>query len=245
MRTTIVTVVLAASGGLFADTNGGLDAPLATVVASAAPTVCDAHAVAQRIARAANVPLGFEAIATCNSETYPPRLSGSWNFERSLPAAGENTMTLTGKSARVAFDWLIEKTPEYSWREVNGIPVVRPKGAWSDGTNALNARADALAGEMSLEDALNLVLLRELRGASSDRFGRRQIVLTFRGGTIAEALSAIVAADRSRGWDAVTIERPTQFHRATPVLIVGLRTSNPNVGGGVAYVLDPANLVTQ
>jgi hypothetical protein len=59
------------------------------------------------------------------------------------------------------------------------------------------------------------------------------------------ALSAIVAADHSRGWDAVMIERPTEFHRTTPVLIVGLRTSNPNVGGGAAYVLDPANLVAQ
>jgi hypothetical protein len=100
---------------------------------------------------------------------------------------------------------------------------------------------------MRLADALNMVLFRELRGASGNQFGARRIALSFRGGTIAEALSAIVTADRSRGWDAVTIERPTQFHRTTPVLIVGLRVWNADVGsgGGAAYLLDPANLIAQ
>jgi hypothetical protein len=144
MRTMIATAVLVGSVGLFAQTSTGLDGRLPTVVVPAALTVCDSHEVAQRIARAAGIPLGFEAIPTCNVETHPPRLSGTWTFERKLAA-----------------------------------------------------------------------------------------------------LSAIVAADHSRGWDAVMIERPTEFHRTTPVLIVGLRTSNPNVGGGAAYVLDPANLVAQ
>ena len=249
MRTMIATAVLVGSVGLFAQSKPGLDGRLPTVVVRATLTACDSHAVAQQIARAAGVPLGFEAIAACNTETNAPRVSGTWTFERKLtpPDTGQEYITLTGKSAREAFDWLIEKAPEYSWREINGVPVVRPKGAWSDGTNALNARADVLGGEMRLEDALNMVLLRQLRGASSAEFGRRQIALTFRGGTIAEALSAIVVADHSRGWDAVMIERPTEFHRTTPVLIVGLRTANPNVGGGggAAYVLDPANLIAQ
>ena len=245
MRTMIVTVVLAASGGLFADTNTGLDGPLPTVVVPAALTACDAHAVAQRIARTAGIPLGFEAIATCNSESDPPRLSGTWTFERKLTPAGEDSVTLTGMSVRKAFDWLIKKAPEYSWREINGVAVVRPKDAWLDGTNPLNARADRLDGEVRLEDALNLVLLRQLRGAGNNQFSQRRIAVTFGGGTIAEALSAIAAADRSRGWDAVMIERPTGFHRTTPVLLVGLRVWNPGEGGGAAYVLDPANLIAQ
>jgi hypothetical protein len=75
MRTMIATAVLVGSVGLFAQTSTGLDGRLPTVVVPAALTVCDSHEVAQRIARAAGIPLGFEAIPTCNVETHPPRLS--------------------------------------------------------------------------------------------------------------------------------------------------------------------------
>src|SRR5687767_7276202 len=111
MRTVIVTAVLVGSVGLFAQTRTGLDGPLPSIVVPAALTACDAHAVAQRIARAAGVPLGFEAITTCNSDTHPARLSGTWTFERKLAPADAESIALTSKSAREALDLLIKKAP--------------------------------------------------------------------------------------------------------------------------------------
>lgn len=232
-------------GGLFPSTTSttGLDRPLPPLVVPNAPDDCDVHAVAQRIARAAGLSLGFEGLAACHTETHPARLSGGWTFERSLAVEKDAAITLAGLTPRDAFNWLSQQVPGYSWREVHGVPVFRPVKTWPDPDNLLNFRADAVeSGEVRLGDALDLVLRRQPGRQSSGLTGNRRFSIRFPGGTIAEALSAVAAADGARGWDVVTIEHPTAWQNDGPVWIVGFRVWHHGSGGGSAYVIDPHKL---
>jgi hypothetical protein len=76
--------------------------------------------VTETIAAAADAPIGMESLLT-NEGTL-------------VYDAGVN---LTGLTLRQALDTLVQIDPRYEWREVSGVPVVRPARAWSDPENPL------------------------------------------------------------------------------------------------------------
>ena len=77
---------------------------------------CASGMAVDQLARAADVLVGFETTRDC------------WLSPRSR-TAGASSETMTGMSVRTAFDHLIASMPMYSWKELNGVVVVRPTPA--------------------------------------------------------------------------------------------------------------------
>jgi hypothetical protein len=87
-------------------------------------------ALVAQIGRALRVPVGFENTRDCELT------------RRGKPGPdAECTEGLSGKSARQAFDYLMTFRPGCSWRELDGVIVVRPEAAWDDPRNVLNFSA--------------------------------------------------------------------------------------------------------
>jgi hypothetical protein len=157
---------------------------------------CAGYIAIDQIARQAQVLVGFENMSDC------------WLSPRQLKAATD-TETLTGMSAREALDHLMTLMPEYSWREMNGVAVVRPKMKWDDPTDVLNFRAAAFR---VTESPLGNALHRALQAVTPSVFHPHEddetlrgpngtlLSFVFPGGTMLDALNAIVRAHQSAEW---------------------------------------------
>jgi hypothetical protein len=157
---------------------------------------CEVGTAVDQIARNASVRVGFENAADCGLSS------------RSLNA-GDDAEVLTGLSARQALDRLVASVPDFSWREMDGVVVVRPKAAWSDLKNTLNlpttrfARKDVQLHEIlhAMLDAVTPPLSRpHLDFPVSPRSSGPPVSIAFRGGTLLDALNAIVRARRDAQW---------------------------------------------
>src|SRR5262249_55848083 len=89
------------------------------------PDDCAMFELFDQVARAANVPLGFENVAGCG-------------FGRRTIARESRGRILSASTAREAFDELSALNGTFEWKEVDGMAVVRPSGAWQDAGNLLN-----------------------------------------------------------------------------------------------------------
>ena len=157
---------------------------------------CACHMAVAQIARQANVLIGFENTPDC------------WLGPTAVKAGAGNE-TLTGMSARQAFDHLMALMPMYSWKEMEGVAVVRPKAAWEDPRNVLNLpTASFSATDTPLDHALDTVLQAVTPPVfyphdDVQRFGRPidgPVSVGFPGGTMLEALNALVRAHQSAEW---------------------------------------------
>lgn len=84
----------------------------------------------QQLATATQVPMGIELAPSAQS------------------TQGES-VTLTGLRLRDALDALVRLDPQFGWREMDGVVVIRPKSAWTDPHSALFT----LVKNVHLEDA--------------------------------------------------------------------------------------------
>jgi len=101
-----------------------LDRPLQTTLAAAVPLGDrETMMIARSIVRSAKVPLGFE-----EDGPLPP-------------SSGPRTpQPIAGMTMRQVLDLIVGLDPRYTWREIDGIAVVRPSAAWNDPDDALNRR---------------------------------------------------------------------------------------------------------
>jgi hypothetical protein len=156
---------------------------------------CVIESVITRLAQTAKVLVGFENVPQCASNVFP--LIG---VNHTPPDLVDNE-DLTGITARQALDHLMTLTPTYRWQEIDQVAVIRPAFAWNDPDDALNRPADSF----NLTDTRLGVVLRTVMAAPGPRsddgpgIGRR-FALTFPGGTILEALNAIIRAHENVGW---------------------------------------------
>lgn len=155
---------------------------------------CRAALVVDDIARARSAPAGFESLARC---ALGPR--------QALGAAPH--LRLSALTGRQLLNRMLARMPRYVWREVRGVPVVRPAGAWTNPHDLLNRRVPAFHLEgRSVPDALAAALGTlaasppRSTGDGSGALHRRSVTLDFGGGTVVEALSAIVAAHGGAEW---------------------------------------------
>jgi hypothetical protein len=157
---------------------------------------CDAGVAVDQLARHANVLVGFENTPDC-------RPSGR---ARSPGAANE---ILTGISARQAFDHLMTSMPQYSWKEMNGVVVVRPKAAWENPRNPLNLPTSRFeATDQRVDNVLHTVLhavtpsmfIPHQHVPRPDAPSNRLVDVTFSGGTMLDALNAVVRAHGDLEW---------------------------------------------
>ena len=192
-------LVVTLAGTIAARPSSNLDAPIRDEFRIDNPRFlnpCAGHMAVAQIARQANVLIGFENTPDC------------W-LGPTAARAGAGNETLTGMSARQAFDHLMALMPMYSWKEMEGVAVVRPKAAWEDPRNVLNLpTASFSATDTPLDHALHTALQAVTPPVfyphdDVQRFGRPidgPVSVGFPGGTMLEALNALVRAHQSAEW---------------------------------------------
>jgi hypothetical protein len=158
---------------------------------------CAFGTAVDQVAWKANVLLGFENTLDCLAS------------RRSL-FAGEDAVDLKGKSAREAFDHLMTLVPTYRWQEMDGVVVVRPTAAWDDPTNVLTLPTASFSlTSAHMNDVLH-VLLRSVTPSvffphtdktPAHRSINQPISVAFQGGTMLEALNAVVRAHQRAAWE--------------------------------------------
>jgi hypothetical protein len=161
---------------------------------------CHIGAAVLELGRLARVRVGFESTPDC--------------WLSSPGAAGrDDDEVLTGMSVRQAFDHLMTLMPMFSWKEMDGVAVVRPKAAWDDPKNPLNfpTKPFEATGETSeLEDVLHTVLQAVTPSVFYPKHWRvrgpepaidRPVAVAFPGGTMLEAINAVVRARQDVWWE--------------------------------------------
>jgi len=180
---------------------------------------CDAGAAVIQLSIRLNVLVGLESTPDC---WLPPTI-------RPVTADAE---TLTGVTARMAFDHVIAQMPQYSWREMNGVIVVRPKEAWKMPLNVLNRPSGGFeANGERLDDVFRSVVQvprsRDVENPTRDI--DRPVTVKFAGGTMLEALNALLRSRQDGQWQV-------GYARADKPTIV-IRSSNPT-GGFISAPID-------
>ncbi len=158
---------------------------------------CDLWRTVEEVARFAGVRIGFEHTPDCHPGGRERRAYG--------PA-----IALDGLTPRQVFDQIVQMRPEFAWREVEGVVVIRPVRAWQDPAHLLHRQVAPFAVARTHP---HLVLHRLLQAAQPSLFqphedlqlsglGRRlddpaatgridlPSSVDFAGGTVLQALNA-------------------------------------------------------
>jgi hypothetical protein len=230
MRTLVALLLLVGGApAVAAQTRSSLDAaiPGGFTIGDLRQSQCHVTAVVGALARDAGLLVGIEQPPGCRP--------GPWFESAAHPRLADDESVTVG-TAREALD-LVARFTGSEWRELDGVVVVRPAGAWNDPLNRLNLpTAPFTAHEMRVRDMLSLVLHRVTPSQFTPSYapphpGRllvnRAVSATFPGGTLLEAFNAIVRAHGAAWWqlghrgDAHTIgERQIEG----PVAIVVVHT---------------------
>ena len=158
---------------------------------------CGAAGFAVRVVRAIQMPAGIEvAPGVCDGSQKRP------------PGGERLTMTLTGLTAREAFDELVKLDPLYHWVETEGVVVMRPWTAWADTSNFLHRTSSSFDVEaLNYADALRVVRSGlglgpyHPNGEGRTPQGRQAISVHLQSPTSAyEALNSIVRAHGALVW---------------------------------------------
>jgi hypothetical protein len=155
------------------------------------------------IARSARVPIGFEELAG-----IPVLDDGDLS---TIPFSARTD--LTGLSVGDALDALVSADPRYSWREQDGVIMIRPVQAWADPGHFLHQRfsgfhmRDSTAADVAR--AIYERLGAPIRFGEGGVFGdppdsegdlEKRIDFEVPSGTIVEALNSVVRAYGGLGW---------------------------------------------
>ncbi len=178
-----------------------LDQPIKGALTVADPVTrgcCSVWRTLEQIARRTQTRVGFQNPAGC-----PPGGAGL--------DPTESAIDLQDLTPRAAFDFLVELRPEFSWREIDGVVVVRPIVAWDAPTDALNRPVTPFRSDNAhphyvlhtiLENTRPVMFLDhtdlQLSSLGRRRFDSsamgaidRPITVQFRGGPLLRALNAI------------------------------------------------------
>jgi hypothetical protein len=160
---------------------------------------CHVGTTLDQMARKTQVPVGFEPTGDC------------WFSPRSRSAGGHSE-TLKEMTVRQSFDYIVALMPGYAWRDVGGVVVVRPRTAWNDANDLLNfsTKPFEVAGASPVE-ALHRMLLATTPSLFHEfpeqhdhvtewPDGSAPVNVTFAGGTVLDALSAIVRGRGNLQW---------------------------------------------
>jgi hypothetical protein len=158
------------------------------------------------IAARLGLPFGFEAAgALSEGVSMPFSTRGGSSRPRPLVSVRPTPLDVRGVTLRQALDAVVAKDRRYSWREVDGVVVVRPVAAWRDPEHPLLRRE--LAGT-SLFDQLN-----EMARAEGAQWSLRSEVHTIlldrgRAVTVTEPVLRLDAAGASRTFPLVPTSPP-------------------------------------
>jgi hypothetical protein len=207
-RLFLALIVFAIVSTLRAEGRLNLDAPIRGACRITDPRLmppCDVGALVAQIGHALNVPVGFENTPDCPLVGRP----GSLGLRGNPGPDSEGVEDLTGMSPRQAFDYLMTFMPGFSWKEMEGVIVVRPKAAWNDARNVLSLPTAAFeTTDQRLNDVLHTLIdalppeafLPHEDVPKPERPIDRRVTVVFRGGTMLEALNAVARARTDVDW---------------------------------------------
>ncbi len=197
----VAAIVVLVFGPTLASERLPLDVPVAPVFRITDPRLlrpCDFGLVVAQIAHASKIPMGFENTRDCSLTL------------RGVPhpdTAG--TEDLAGRSPRQALDHLMTFMPAFSWKEIDGVIVVRPQTAWSDPHNVLSSPTGAFdVVDQTLDDAVHTLLhatgpktmVPHTDVANPERRINRRVNVAFHGGTLLDALNAMSRSRAGLDW---------------------------------------------
>jgi hypothetical protein len=182
---------------------GNLDSRLSNFRVSRRLPACGIVTLIVQLARAGEVPMGFERTPECMG--LFPRLDTS-----------DDLLDLSGATIRGALDAIMSIVPSYQWREVDHIAVIRPILSWTDATMPLNLPARAFPAW----DALKTDVLERTFNVSNNERVDWRLPANF-SGSIADALTATIRAHGELIWDAGVILYPSD---SRPFLMIDIRT---------------------
>ena len=196
-RTVLGFFVVALGTHVTAQAQLKLDEPILHDIRIANPRLldpCDFGMAMSQLAREAKLLFGFEQTRTCK-----PGRRG--------PDVGQDPEVLTGITARQALDHLVAIVPAYRWHEVEGVIVVRPKEAWDDPRNPLNLPTPPFEVSNGHSHGVLGTILRTVRPPLLIPHVRvpsvsisRPVSVSFPGGTLLDALNALVRAHGDSEW---------------------------------------------
>jgi hypothetical protein len=159
---------------------------------------CELGLAVLNLSAQAKVPVGFESTPDCwvsPMGTSPPLSDG-----------GPRTEALTNMSMREAMDYVVALMPDYSWKAIDGVAIARPKAAWNNPTDPLNAPTNAFNAEnVPLNDVLHTLLEAASLSAPHEDVPKqrpinRAMTVSFPGGTMLEAVNAVTRAYGNTQW---------------------------------------------
>ena len=203
------------------DGRSPLDAAVALRLPATLPS-CGINTLVAKLSETSHVAMGFEESQPDCFATFP-------RFDMTDDDSGLPKMTV-----RQALDQLTVLAPDYQWREMRGVAVIRPVSAWMDPADALNGRlAPFQVAEATVTQTLATILrwpsTQRLPGPSL-RFDVPPFAMAFNGGTTVEALNELVRARGRTGWSA----RTWPGADGTPWLSLTIRTFNFRHEGAIS-----------
>src|SRR3954471_22760879 len=144
----------------------------------------------------------FETLALPGGVEYLPGRCISPVHSTSLA----DRTTLRGLTALEALSRLVAIDPRYSWKSVEGVPVVRPAEAWSDPSGFLERAVSVVFTDQNVGGALTAILnavgsgefqgQRDLTTAD----GNRRFSISAQSSSLAGVLNAVVRAHGRLMW---------------------------------------------
>jgi hypothetical protein len=108
--------------------------------------------VVAELAGRLGLPFGFEEWGALKQRVSPPFASRSGARMPPIVSVRPRPIDVRGLTLRQALDAVVAVDRRYEWRDVDGVPVVRPKTAWRDAGHPLSRMVSA---GTSLFDELN------------------------------------------------------------------------------------------
>jgi hypothetical protein len=207
------------------DQSSPLDAPTTLRLPASLPA-CGVDSVLLALARTSHVMTGFEE---GTAETTACR----GHFARvdvTYVDRADSSVTV-----REVLDQLVTLASDYQWTDMDGVAVIRPLAAWTDARNVLNSRVPALHMlDATVGDTLGTILRRPTHNPRLARvnFGKPAFAMAFDGGTMMEALNALVRSREGLGWMARALP-PTGGDGTPAALQLAIRTFNVGDRSGV------------
>ena len=190
-----------------------LDEPRVHLTLPAVIDACIVMATVNNIGRSADLPVGIEASPEA-FEMCPREPSGQFPLRPGPPM-----------TPRAALDYVVAQAPDYAWREMNGVIVWRPVAAWRDGSHLLQTRVGGFAAtDRDMTEALGVISkplepyefsARLAQWAMSTNPTRSGFSLSLPGGTLLDALNAIVGARGDLGWNLTYCDVTAQSKTAS------------------------------
>jgi len=157
---------------------------------------CDFGQVIEALIVSTGIGGGFENDPSC------------WLSTRASDRTRSATLAVGGMSVREALDLVTLRT-DFRWKDIRGQAVVRPASAWAQSAHVLHRRIDPFTTEGPVASVAVPTLLQSSVPSLFVPFRRegheglridRPVLLDFEGGTLLDALIALVAAHGDLAW---------------------------------------------